>query len=126
MPFPMAVARFNRHILNPLTRRFAGKAPGFAIVVHRGRASGRLYRTPINAFKRRDGYMLALTYGPGADWVKNVLAAGECLLITDGRRGRLSNPRVVRDPARHGTPPPVRLILGLLDVDQFLLLDRAP
>jgi deazaflavin-dependent oxidoreductase (nitroreductase family) len=122
----MAVARFNRRILNPLTRRFAGKAPGFAIVVHRGRRSGRLYRTPINAFKRRDGYLLALTYGSGADWVKNVLAAGECLLITGGRRVRLTNPRVVRDPARHGTPLPVRLILGLLDVDEFLLLDRAP
>jgi deazaflavin-dependent oxidoreductase (nitroreductase family) len=126
MPIPVAVAHFNRRVLNPLTRRVAGRLPGFAIVVHRGRTSGRVYRTPVNAFARPGGYVLALTYGPGADWVKNVLAAGECLLITGGRRVRLTNPRVVRDPARHGMPLPVRLILGLIDADQFLLLDRAP
>jgi deazaflavin-dependent oxidoreductase (nitroreductase family) len=126
MPIPAAVARFNRRVTNPLTRRFAGRLPGFAIVVHRGRSSGRVYRTPVNAFARPGGYVVALTYGPRADWVRNVLAAGECLLVVRGRRLRMTNPRVVHDPARHGMPPPVRLILGLVDVDDFLLLDRAP
>ncbi|HLH23283.1 MAG TPA: nitroreductase family deazaflavin-dependent oxidoreductase [Chloroflexota bacterium] len=126
MPIPMAVARFNRRVTNPFTRRFAGRAPGFAIVVHRGRSSGRVYRTPVNAFKRRGGYVLALTYGPRADWVRNVLAAGECLLVTRGRRLRMTNPRLVHDPTRRQMPLPVRLILGLLGVEDFLLLDRAP
>ncbi|HZS02140.1 MAG TPA: nitroreductase family deazaflavin-dependent oxidoreductase [Chloroflexota bacterium] len=126
MPIPAAVARFNRRVTNPLTRRFAGRLPGFAVVVHRGRSSGRVYRTPVNAFARPGGYVVALTYGPRADWVRNVLAAGECLLVVRGRRVRMTNPRVVRDPARRGMPPLVRLVLGLLGVDDFLLLDRAP
>ncbi len=126
MPIPAAVARFNRRVTNPLTRRFAGRLPGFAVVVHRGRSSGRVYRTPVNAFARPGGYVVALTYGPRADWVRNVLAAGECLLVVRGRRVRMTNPRVVRDPARKKMPAPVRLILGLLSVEYFLELDRAP
>jgi hypothetical protein len=70
--------------------------------------------------------VVALTYGPGTDWVRNVLAAGECRLERRGRRVRLVNPRVVRDPARRLVPQPVRLVLPLIGADHFLLLDRAP
>ena len=126
MPLPTALARFNRRVTNRLTRRIARRRPGFAVVVHRGRTSGRVYRTPVNAFERPGGYVVALTYGPRADWVRNVLAAGECLLETRGRRVRLTNPRLVRDPARRLVPLPVRLILRLIGVDYFLQLDAAP
>jgi deazaflavin-dependent oxidoreductase (nitroreductase family) len=125
MPIPAAVARFNRRVTNPLMRQIVGRLPGFAIVVHRGRSSGRLYRTPVNAFARPGGYVVALTYGPRADWVRNVLAAGGGLLVTRGRRVRVTNPRLVRDPARRLVPPPVRPILRLLGVDYFLQLDAA-
>lgn len=128
MPLPAAVARFNRRVTNPLLmRRPAGLGPpGYAVVIHRGRASGREYRTPISAFRRPGGYAVALTYGPGADWVRNVLAAGECLLERRGRRVRLTNPRVARDPRRRLVPLPVRLVLRIIGADHFLLLDRAP
>jgi deazaflavin-dependent oxidoreductase (nitroreductase family) len=128
VPLPAALARFNRRVTNPLLmRRPAGLGPpGYAVMIHRGRISGREYRTPISAFRRPGGYVVALTYGPRADWVRNVLAAGECRLERRGRRVRLVNPRVVRDPARRLVPQPVRLVLRLVGADHFLLLDAAP
>jgi deazaflavin-dependent oxidoreductase (nitroreductase family) len=76
MPAPRSIARFNRRFTNKLTLKVAGYLPGFAIVSHVGRKSGRTYRTPVNAFRTDDGYIIALTYGSESDWVKNVLAAG--------------------------------------------------
>lgn len=124
MPLPRALARFNRRVTNQVTGRFAGRLPGFAIVVHRGRASGREYRTPVNAFRRRGGgYVIAMTYGPDSQWARNVLAQGGGTLETRGRRVEVTNPRIVRDPARRLVPAPVRPILRLIDVDRFLELD---
>jgi deazaflavin-dependent oxidoreductase (nitroreductase family) len=126
MPLPRGLGRFNRWVTNPITRSFAGRLPGFAIVVHQGRTSGRRYRTPVNAFARPDGgYTLALTYGPDSQWVRNVLAQGGCTLETTGRRVALGNPRIVHDPSRRLVPAPVRAILGLLRVEYFLVLDPA-
>ena len=124
MPIPMAVARFNKRVTNRLTGPIAGWMPGFGIVVHRGRTSGREYRTPINIFKRRGGYAAALTYGPESQWVKNVLAAGGCEIETGSRLVRLTHPRVVRDSRRRLVPLPLRPILDLMGVDAFLLLDQ--
>ena len=126
MPVSKRVARFNRRFLNRLTLRVAGHLPGFAIVIHVGRRSGRAYRTPVNAFRTDDGYIIALTYGAQSDWVKNVLAAGSCELQTRGRWVRLSNPRVETDESKGWAPLPVRLILGLIDAPQYLRLSVAP
>ena len=92
--------------------------------MHRGRRSGREYRTPVAVFKRSGGYAIALTYGPGAEWVRNVLAAGGAVLEQGDRRTRLTNPRVAVDPDRRFVPPWVRVPLRLLDADAFLLVDR--
>jgi deazaflavin-dependent oxidoreductase (nitroreductase family) len=124
MPLPRSLGRFNRRVTNPIVRTFAGRLPGFAIVVHRGRITGREFRTPVNAFRRPGGgYVLALTYGQDAQWVRNVLAQGGCALEVGGRRVELHSPRVVRDPARRSVPAPVRAVLRLIDVDLFLELD---
>jgi len=95
------------------------------VVIHRGRRSGKIYRTPVNIFGRKGGYAIALTYGPDTEWVKNVLAAGGCAIETLGRTRRTVNPRMVVDTRRRFVPPPVRAILRLLGVSRFLLLDRA-
>ena len=124
MPIPMAVARFNRSVTNRILGPVAGRLPGFGIVVHRGRTSGREYRTPVNVFKRRGGFAIALTYGPESQWVKNVLAAGGCQIETVGRRYIVTNARLVRDPSRRGVPPLVRAVLGLANVEYFLLADQ--
>jgi deazaflavin-dependent oxidoreductase (nitroreductase family) len=95
MPGSRGLARFNRRFTNVFTSRFAPWAPGFGIVTHRGRRSGQLYRTPVNVFPRGDKFIFALTYGPGADWVKNVLAAGEADLHFIRKDVHLINPRVL-------------------------------
>jgi deazaflavin-dependent oxidoreductase (nitroreductase family) len=116
------VAEFNRAGFNRIARRFTGRLPGFGTIVHRGRRSGRDYRTPVNVFRVPEGYVVALTYGPGADWVKNVLAAGGCELESRGEKARLTNPRLVHDQTRKAMPVPIRQILGLIGVTDFLYL----
>src|SRR5690242_18534552 len=100
MPLPHSVARFNKKVTNRITGRLATRLPGFGVVIHTGRKSGRQYRTPINVFKRGDKYIVALTYGPNADWVRNVLASGGCTLETRGRTIRLTDPRLFHDERR--------------------------
>lgn len=119
MVIPRRVARINRvasnHVLGPLARVL----PGFGVVLHRGRRSGRRYRTPVNAFRTSDGYVVALTYGVG-DWARNVLAAGGCELETRRRVIRLTDPRLVRDPTRHAVPAPIRPLLAIIGVTEFV------
>jgi hypothetical protein len=61
MPLSKRVAHFNKHVTNRLTRHIAGWLPGFAIVSHVGRRSGRSYRTPVNVFRVGERYLFALT-----------------------------------------------------------------
>jgi deazaflavin-dependent oxidoreductase (nitroreductase family) len=125
MVLPKRLARFNRVATNRVARPVAGWLPGFGVVVHRGRRSGRQYRTPINIFRTSDGYVAALTYGI-TDWVRNVLAAGGCELETRGRRVALADPRLVHDPTRRDMPPVVRQVVGMIGVTDFLHLRAAP
>jgi F420H(2)-dependent quinone reductase len=73
-------AAFNLAVTNRITSRFANRLPGFGILTHVGRKSGKVYRTPVNVFRAPDGFLIALTYGRDSEWVKNVLAAGKCQL----------------------------------------------
>ena len=72
MPLPKRLAKFNRVVTNRVLGPFARYLPGFGIVSHVGRRSGRTYRTPVNLYKRGDGYVIALMYGADSQWVRNV------------------------------------------------------
>lgn len=122
MPASRSIARFNRRFTNRLALRVAGYLPGFAIVSHVGRKSGRPYRTPVNAFRTDSGYIIALTYGSESDWVKNVLAAGSCELQTRGRRVRLFNPQINTDRSKGWAPLPVKLILDRIRAPRYMHL----
>jgi deazaflavin-dependent oxidoreductase (nitroreductase family) len=125
MVLPKSLARFNRVVTNRIGTRFSGRAPGFAKVIHRGRKSGREYRTPVMVFHHDGGYVVALTYGPDTDWVRNVAAAGECTLETRGHTVKVTNPRVVHDPERGALPVVVRQVTALIGVRDLLYLDAA-
>lgn len=118
-----------RHVatryLNPFTRPFAGWLPGFGILTHRGRRSGRTYRTPVNAFRRGDLFVFFLTYGSDVDWVKNVLTAGRCTLRTRGRDVALVEPELIDDPQRRLVPLPVRAGGRLMGATQFVRMRVA-
>jgi deazaflavin-dependent oxidoreductase (nitroreductase family) len=125
MPIPRFVAALNLRLTNPIVRHVAGWLPWFAILTHVGRRSGTIRRTPINIFRHRGRYVVALTYGPDAEWVRNVLAAGGCEIETMRRHVRLTDPERLHDPLRRLVPWPVRLVLGVIRVDDFLLLRAA-
>jgi deazaflavin-dependent oxidoreductase (nitroreductase family) len=116
---------FTTRVFNPIARRFAGWLPGFGILQYRGRKSGRTYRTPINAFRRGDSYVFALTYGADVQWVKNVVAAGGCTLRTRGRDVRLIEPELFVDPDRRLMPHVVRVLLRFDRVTEFLRMRIA-
>ena len=95
MQLPQWLARFNRHVPNPIQRIWAGFAPTFGILEHVGRKSGKTYRTPLTVFSTGDGVAIMLTYGPNRDWLKNITAAGGGRLKRYGRTFEVADPRVV-------------------------------
>jgi deazaflavin-dependent oxidoreductase (nitroreductase family) len=116
------LAAFHRAVTNRIARPFAARLPGFGIVTNVGRKSGKLYRTPVNVFRKLDGFRIALTYGRDSGWVRNVLAASGCQLETRRVSYRLRTPVIVHDPSRRRFPLIVRTVLGLVDANDFLEL----
>ena len=120
------VAAFNLAVTNRVTSRFAARLPGFGILTHVGRKSGKLYRTPVNVFRATEGFLIALTYGRESEWVRNVLAAGACELETRHVLYQLSAPTIVFDPTRRRFPLFVRIVLRLIGANDFMQLSTSP
>ena len=119
------VAAFNLAVTNRITSRFAARLPGFGILTHVGRKSGRVYVTPVNVFRAPEGFLIALTYGRECEWVKNGLAAGGCELETRAVRYQLSASTIVHDPTRRRFPPFVRTVLGIIGANDFMQLSGS-
>jgi|ERR1035438_6177563 deazaflavin-dependent oxidoreductase (nitroreductase family) len=116
------LAKINIAFTNRITGLFAGWLPGFGILTHVGRKSGKVYRTPINVFLASNGFIIALTYSSQSEWVKNVLAAGGCELKTRGKKYQLAAPKIVHDPTRRRFPLPVRVVLRIVGADEYMEL----
>ena len=119
------LAKINIVLTNRITSLFAGWLPGFGILTHIGRKSGKVYRTPVNVFGAPNGFVIALTYSSESEWVKNVLAAGGCELKTRGKKYQLSAPSVVGDPTRRRFPIPVQVVLRIVGADEYMELSRT-
>ncbi len=127
MPVPRAVAKANRYWINPVARRLAGRFPPFILVRHVGRTSGRRYETPIWGFRRPEGFLIVLTYGPDTDWLRNFQAAGTCEGVYGKRTYVLSEPRIVEDNPRHQPLPwPIKHFVRLVGVRHFLYVVGQP
>jgi len=122
MPLPKGITRFNRAIANPLFRPFAYRLPALAVIVHRGRVSGTEYRTPVNCWHDDETAIVALTYGNDIDWLKNLRAAGGGTLITGGKSYQVSRPVLIGPEGMRRMPRVIRVILRLIDVDQFAVM----
>jgi len=122
MALPSLLGRINRRVTNPILWPIVARLPRspFGRIVHIGRRSGRLYRTPVLGFRHGHRLVVALTYGPGTQWVQNVLAASECEFATRRGTRHLVDPRLLHDPERRLVPPWVGRILGWLGVSDFL------
>ncbi|NMN98706.1 nitroreductase family deazaflavin-dependent oxidoreductase [Antrihabitans stalactiti] len=125
MPLPRRLATFNRLATNRVIEPFAGRVPGFAVVVHKGRKSGREYRCPVGAVQDEVGFKIPLPYGRDVDWVKNVLAEGGCELVIRGDSVHVVDPEVIHDGDISWTPIGVRHMLKALDAPYYLQVRRA-
>lgn len=125
MPLPRALAHFNRVVTNRILGPLAMVTPPFAIVVHRGRRSGREYKTPVWAFRWERGFVIALTYGGSrSEWVKNVLADGRAHLVTRDANHEVVRPRILHGAEGLGAMPLwMRPPLRVLNVEDYLMFD---
>jgi deazaflavin-dependent oxidoreductase (nitroreductase family) len=121
-PVQDTIRRFNRAVANPWQLRKAGRPGAYASIVHHvGRISGTPYRTPVVAVEADDGFLFALPYGPGADWVRNILAVGSATVEHEGRSIRVDRPMLI--PAGDANPqfePRDQRMHRLYGVDDFL------
>lgn len=122
MPLPRAIARFNRVVTNRISTPLAPHLPGFAVVVHEGRVSGKLYRTPVNCWVDDRTAIVALTYGSRTDWLKNLTAAGGGVVEHRGKTHRVGIPKLIGPEGMSRMPAIARPILNLIDANEFVEL----
>lgn len=120
MPLPRVLARFNKRVTNRILEPIAPRSSGFAVVHHIGQQSVRAYATPVNLFALGDDAIVALTYGPGADWVQNVLVSGGSVENREGQRKIEQVAVVGREVAWPVLPLAVRGALRVMRVQSFL------
>jgi deazaflavin-dependent oxidoreductase (nitroreductase family) len=118
MKLPRRVARFNQAVTNRVQGVYAWILPPWAVILHRGRRSGRAYRTPVFAFRQDGTLIVALLYGEESDWLRNLQAAGGGQVVRTGRTFELRRPRVVATGAAAELArlsPVARAYCGLAD-----------
>lgn len=106
---------------NPVVGRVAGKAGPLVVIEHRGRKSGRTYKTPVVAVPQGEDWVIPLTYGTGRDWVRNLQAAGGGELVVKGKRVRVVDPRIVPGDSVQ-LPRPMRTVLSAIKAPDVMLL----
>jgi deazaflavin-dependent oxidoreductase (nitroreductase family) len=94
------------------------------VIEHRGRRSGKVYRTPVVVRPTGDGFIVPMPWGEGTDWYRNVRAAGECVIHWKGRDYPLVQPELVDDPtaARASFNSIERAVITRLGINHYLHL----
>jgi len=85
---PNSVDRFFNRAFGFLVKIGLGLPHNFLLEV-RGRKSGRVYSTPVNVLERNGKRYLVAPRGY-TQWVRNVIAIGEAVLVKGARREHVS------------------------------------
>ncbi len=116
-------------VLNPVMERVAGRRHlgGAALLSHTGRRSGKRYTVPVAARLTGDTAVIALTFGNTSDWVRNVRAAGGCLIRLNGIEYPLTDPEFrsmaeARPLVRAAFNPMFRAVFVMLGIRQVMVL----
>jgi deazaflavin-dependent oxidoreductase (nitroreductase family) len=127
MKIPNKVRYLNKKFTNRLMIRIAGKKGSpILLIEHVGRASGKVYHTPIMAARYDSGFMFALTYGPGVDWYKNVLVARRAKLTFNGKEYLLIDPEDVSSSVGQlAFAAPKSNILRIIGIEDFFFMKVA-
>jgi deazaflavin-dependent oxidoreductase (nitroreductase family) len=96
-------------LFNPVVLLLAGTPllPLYGVLQHRGRRSGKAFRTPVVVRPIEDGFIVPMPWGERTDWYRNVRAAGECVIRWKGRDYPLAQPEVLDATAAHAAFGPV-------------------
>ncbi|BBX96171.1 hypothetical protein MLAC_14650 [Mycobacterium lacus] len=94
MVYPPWFENIQVKYVNPALKPIARYLPGTATIEHRGRKSGKPYRTIVTTYRKGNRLSIALGHGK-TDWVKNVLAAGEADVHYTRRKLHITNPRIL-------------------------------
>ncbi|WP_280435815.1 nitroreductase family deazaflavin-dependent oxidoreductase [Nocardia carnea] len=108
--FPKWIDRIGFRYVNPWMRQLAPALPGYAVVVHTGRKSGKRYETPVCVFRKGNVMAVVLLHGE-TDWARNVIAAGRAVLRHRRTTASLRDPRIIR-PREAATDVPRLARLG--------------
>lgn len=92
--FPDWLDRLQNAVISPMIRRFGRFLPPFVVIEHRGRKSGTPYKAVVHGYRRGSTFAVILGHGK-ADWVRNILAAGEADVHLLLRDVHIVNPRVI-------------------------------
>ena len=112
--FPRLLTGLHKDVINKVALRIAGRS-AIADLEHVGRTSGRVYHTPVRAFRAGGAVVVGINFGTKSDWLRNVLAAGHCRMVLRGQAMELDQPRVV--PIEQGMKSMPRVFgLGLKHV----------
>ena len=112
-----------KQVLNPFALRDPRR---WGVVHHVGRRSGAAYHTPIDAERTTRGVIIPVVYGPGADWCRNILAAGRCTLTLNGEELALTTPQVISiDAAQPSVSPEKGRFWKSIGIERCLSLQLA-
>lgn len=121
------VRQFNKRWLNPVILTVAGRRGSpYAIILHKGRRSGRMYATPVVTARVPDGFIIPLAYGRSVDWYRNIQAAKEGLLQWQGNTYAVSAPALIdASSAMRAFPLLWQLSLRLYGINQFVKVTQV-
>ncbi len=116
-------------VFNPLVRKMAGRShmKMAALVLHRGRTSGRRYATPASARLHGDEFLVPLTFGSESDWSRNLRAAGGGRIRWQGREYEVADPEIwlakdIRPLFRDTFGAPTRAAFRLIGIRSVMRL----
>ena len=118
------LSRRTRRLVGPL----AGKRwnPAFALVLHRGRRTGRGYAAPVAARRVDGGFVISLAFGAQVDWHRNLLAAGGGTIRWRDQDYAVLTPERIDAAAAAAVFHPVqRILMRIAGIDGFVRLRDA-
>jgi deazaflavin-dependent oxidoreductase (nitroreductase family) len=119
---PAAAKSFNKIVIRLAGRRFFP----WAMLRHRGRKSGKTYAVPVAVIPTQATFIIAMPWGEGSDWVRNVRAAGRCTIRWKGAEYDCTEPTFVdKDTALAAARGVTRFALRRIGFPGFLQLNRA-